>query len=146
MGGIQALAQYITIFFFELISAYVLWLIFKKMFRTTKLYRIAMICLVVSLAVGYIASYRMVGYEVTMGYLTEINNQKIELTGKSITPEEENAYKEALFQRKDFKKILITSSIKISLIPFILVVLIMLFSARRSIKNLPPKKALIIDS
>lgn len=140
MGGIQALAQYITIFLVEFISAYVLWRIFKKIFKTTNLYGIAMTCLVVSLAVGYIMSYRMVGYEVTMDYLTEFNNQRIEQTGESITLEEENAYKEYLVQRKDIQKILITSSIKISLIPFILVMLIMLFSVS-SVKSSSPSKA-----
>jgi len=71
-----------------------------------------------------------------MDYLTEINNQKIELTGEGITLEEENMHKEELFQRKDFQNLLMTSSIKLSLFPFIFVVFIMLFSARRAIKNL----------
>ena len=131
------MATYITIFLFEIISAYTLWFVLKKILRTTKFYRIVVICLAISLVVGYIASYRIVGYQITMDYLTEINNQKIELTGEGITLEEENMYKEELFQSKDFQNTLITSSIKISLIPFILVIFIMLFFARRAIKNLP---------
>ena len=135
------MATYITIFLFEFISAYILLIIFRKIFKTTKLYRIVIICLVLSLAVGYVASYRIVGYEVTMGYLTEINNQKIEQTGEGITLEEENAYKEELFKRKDFKETLRNSSIKISLIPFILVAFIMLFFIRKTTKILPPNSA-----
>jgi len=134
------MVTYITIFLFELVSAYILWFILKKMVRSTKFYRIAIICLIVSLVVGYVASYRMVGYQVTMDYLTKINDQRIEETGRGITLQEENAYKEELFYNKDFQKLLTTSSIKISLSPFIFVILIMLFSARRAMKNLSPKE------
>ncbi len=135
------MAIYITIFLFEFISAYILWFVLKKVFKITKLYRIAMICLVISLAVGYIASYRIVGYQVTMSYLTEINNQKIELTGEGITLEEENEYKKELFNNEEFQKLLINSSIKISLIPFILIIFIMIFFVEKAKRNLPPSSA-----
>ncbi len=130
------MSTYIVVFLFELLTAYILWFALRKIFKTTKLYRIALVCLVASLAVGYTASYRIVEYQVTMDYLTEINNYKIELTGESITLEEENVYKEELFQREDFKNYITSSSIELSLYPFIVVIFIMLFFARRAIKKL----------
>ncbi len=93
------------------------------------------ICLAISLIVGYIASYRIIGYQVTMDYLTRINNQKIETFGKSITLEEENKHKEELFNSKEFKPYLIKNALKISLPPFILVLIIMLFFAKRTNKD-----------
>jgi predicted PurR-regulated permease PerM len=139
------MATYIVIFLFELLTAYILWFVLKKVLKTTKLYRLAIICLIVSLVVGYVASYRIVGYQVTIDYLTTINNQRIEETGRGITLQEENELKEELFQSKEYQRLLTNSSIKLSLFPFILVVFIMLFSARRSIRNLPsPKKAQLI--
>ena len=135
------MATYIFIFLAELIPACVLWFVLKKALKITKLYRLAVICLIVSLAVGYVASYRMIGYQVTMDYLTTINNQRIEETGRGITLQEENELKEELFQSREFQQLLTKSSIKLSLFPFILVVFIMSFSARRSIQKLsPPKK------
>ena len=71
--------------------------------------------------------------------IKKINDQRIEGTGRGITLQEENEYKEELFQSKEFRKLLINSSIKLSLFPFILVIFIMLFSARRAVKNLPKK-------
>jgi hypothetical protein len=132
---------YIAIFLFELLAAYVLWFVSKKALKITRLYRLAIICLIVSLVVGYVASNRIVGYQVTMDYLTTINDQRIEETGRGITLQEENELKEELFQSKEYQQLLTNSSIKLSLFPFMLVVLIMLFSARRGIKNLSPKKA-----
>lgn len=134
------MATYIVIFLFELLAAYILWFVLKKVLKTTKLYRLAIICLIVSLVVGYAASYRIVGYQVTMDYLTTINDQRIEETGRGITLEEENELKEELFQNKEYRELITKSSIKLSLFPFILVVFIMLFSARRSIRNLPPPR------
>jgi hypothetical protein len=131
---------YIAIFLFELLAAYVLWFVLKKALKITKLYRLAIICLIVSLVVGYVASNRIVGYQVTMDYLTTINNQRIEETGRGITLQEENELKEELFQSKEYQQLLTNSSIKLSLFPFMLVVLIMLFFAGRGIKNLSPKK------
>jgi len=129
------MATYIAIFFFEFISAYILWLILKKILKTNKLY-IVIICLAVSLVVGYVASYRIVGYEVTMDYLTKINDQKIEETDQGITLREENEHKEELFRSKEFKQLLRNSSAKISLIPFILTVFIMLLIAQKTKNNL----------
>lgn len=131
---------YIAIFLFELLAAYILWFVLKKAVKTTKLCRLTIICLIVSLAIGYIASYRIVGYQVTMDYLTAINDQRIEETGRGITLEEEDELKEELFQNKEYRELLANSSIKLSLFPFILVVFIMLFSASRGIRNLPPPK------
>ncbi len=135
------MATYIAIFTFELFAAYVLWFILKKIAKTTKFYRIAVICLIVSLVVGYVASYRYVGYNVTMDYLTRINNQRIEETGQSITLQEEKEYKAILFQDKEYQTLLRNSSIPLSLYPFLLVIVIMLFSARRAINNLQTSSA-----
>ncbi len=140
------MATYIAIFLFELLAAYILWFVLKKVLKTTKFYRLTIICLIVSLVVGYVASHNYVAYEVTMDYLTTINDQRIEETGRGITLQEENELKEELFQNKEYRKLLINPSIKLSLFPFILVVFFLLFSARRAIRNLSPKKALIIDS
>ena len=131
------MATYIAIFLFELLAAYILWFVLKKVLKTTKFYRIAIICLIVSLVVGHVASHNIVSYQVTMGYLTTINDQRIEEIGRGITLQEENEYKEELFQSKEFRTLLRNSAIKPSLFPFILVILIILFSARRAIKNLP---------
>ncbi len=137
--NVDNIASYIVIFLIELFAAYILWFILKKIIKTTKLYRIAIICLVISLGVGYVASYRMVGYDVTMDYLTRMNDQRIEETGRSITLQEENEHKEILSQTKEFRTYLRNESTKISLYPFILVIFIMLLSARRAVKKLPQK-------
>ena len=126
------MATYIAIFLFELIPAYVLWFVLKKILNTTKFYRIIIICCVISLVSGYIASYRMIGYEVTMDYLTNINEQEINETGHGITLQEENQYKKELFNDDNYQKFLITSSIKLSLTPFILIIFLMLFSAKKA--------------
>ena len=126
------MATYIVIFLFELIPAYVLWFVLKKILNTTKFYRIIIICCVISLVSGYIASYRMIGYEVTMDYLTNINEQEINETGHGITLQEENQYKKELFNDDNYQKFLITSSIKLSLTPFILIIFLMLFSAKKA--------------
>jgi len=133
------MATYITIFLVELISAYTLWFVLKRILRTTKFYRIMAICFVTSLVTGYIASYRYIGYEVTLDYLTKINNQKIELSGEGITLEEQNAHKEDLVNRKEFKQYLAKNAFQLSLLPSILVMLIMLLSVRKAINNLPLK-------
>lgn len=130
------MATHITIFLFEFISAYILWIILKKILKTNKFYIIVIICLAVSLVIGYIASYRIIGYQVTVDYLTKINNQKVETVGKSITLEEENKYKEELFSSKEFKPYLIKNALKISLPSFILVVIIMLFLVKKAKNNL----------
>ncbi len=70
----------ITVFFLELILAYILWFILKKLLKTTNPYAILTICRAVSLATGYSRSYTVVGYPVTTDYLTKITNQTIELT------------------------------------------------------------------
>ncbi len=134
------MATYIAIFIFELLTAYILWFLLKRGFKTTKFYRIAIICLIVSLVVGYVASYRIVGYQVTMGYLTAINDQRIEETSQGISLQEEDELKEDLFESEEFQTILINSSIKLSLIPFIFVIIIMVFPVVKASKNLPPNR------
>lgn len=135
------MATYIAIFLFELVAAYILWFVLKKVWKTTKFYRLTIICLIVSLVVGYAASYRIVGYEVTMDYLTTINDQRIEETGRGITLQEENELKEELFQNKEFRELLANSSIKLSLFPFILVVFIMLFFCEKRYKEFVAKES-----
>jgi len=126
------MASYIAVFLLEFTSLILLWFILRKVFKKTRIYKIALICLLISLIVGFVSSYRTTGYNVTMEYLTEINNQTIETTGKSISQEEENAYKEELFQQDEFKTILITNSIKMSLFPFLGVLLFTIFLGNRT--------------
>ncbi len=126
------MATYIAIFLFELIPAYILWFVLKKILNTTKFYRIAIICCVISLVIGYIASYRMIGYEVTTDYLTNINEQRINETGRGITLQEQNEYKKELFNDDNYQKLLITSSIKLSLPPFILIIFAMWFFVKKA--------------
>lgn len=134
------MATYIAVFLLELLIACVLWFVLRRVLKTTRLHRLTVICLVVALAGGYTASYRMVGYQVTTEYLTTINDQRIEETGRGITLQEENELKEALFQSKEFRELLATSSIKLSLLPFILVVFIMLFLTERATRGLLTEK------
>ncbi|MDD5760747.1 MAG: hypothetical protein PHF45_01685 [Candidatus Pacebacteria bacterium] len=94
------------------------------------------LCLTLSLVTGYIAAYRMIGYEVTIDYLTRMNNQNIETSGKSITIEEENKYKEELFGSEEFKPYLIENALKVSLPPFALVLIVVFFSIRKTNKNI----------
>jgi len=133
------MATYITIFLFEFISAYILWFVLKKIFRITKFYRIVVICLAISLVTGYVVSYRIIGYQVAMDYLTRINNQKIETFGKGITSEEENKYKEELFNSEEFKPYLIKNAFKISLPPFILAAIIILFLVKKEANKMNKK-------
>jgi len=126
------MTSYITIFLFEIISAFILWFILKKIFKINKIYVILIVCLIASLIIGYVASYRSIGYNITLEYLTEINNQNITEKDQSITLSEENEYKEELFNNKEFRNIVSTSAIKVSLIPFILVIFIMLFFTKKN--------------
>jgi hypothetical protein len=86
--------------------------------------------------VGYVASHNYVAYDVTMDYLTTINDQRIEETGRGITLQEENELKEELFQSREFRKFVTNSAIKLSLFPFILVVFIMLFFLEKRYKEI----------
>lgn len=135
------MATYIGIFLFELLAACALWFVLKRALKTTKFYRLTIICLIVSLVVGYVASQNYVAYDVTMDYLTRINNQRIEETGRGITLQEENELKEELSQDKEYRKLVITSSIKLSLFPFILVVFIMLFLLEKRYKEFEAKES-----
>lgn len=129
------MGTYISIFLFEFISVYILWFIFRKLLKINKNI-IMVLCLTLSLVTGYIAAYRMIGYEVTIDYLTRMNNQNIETSGKSITIEEENKYKEELFGSEEFKPYLIENALKVSLPPFALVLIVVFFSIRKTNKNI----------
>ena len=129
------MSTYISIFIFELITAYILWFILKNLLYTNKFFRILIVCLITSFVIGFVASYRIIGYEVTIDYLTEINDQNIKKTGQEITLEEESKYKEELFQTKEFKDYLLNNAIKISLIPFIFTVFTMLFIVEKTTKR-----------
>jgi len=134
------MGTYISIFLFEFISAYILWFIFRKLLKISKNI-IMVLCLTLSLIIGYIAAYRMIGYEVTIDYLTRINNQNIEASGKSITVEEENKYKEELFSSKEFRPYLIKNALKVSLPPFVLVPIVMFFFVEKTNKNITLNRA-----
>lgn len=122
-------------FIIELILALILWLTLKRLLMTINPYAVLSICLAVALIVGFIVEYRGTGFKITQSYLERINNQKIELTGESITLEEQNLYKEELFRTKEYKTTLIISSAKTSLFPFILIIFIMLLFVRRTLAN-----------
>ncbi len=126
-------------FLVEIILALILWFVLKKLLRTANSYAILALCLTIALAAGYVVAYRGIGFQITQDYLERTNKQKIDLTGESITLEEENAHKEELFRTEEFKKALLTSSAKTSLYPFVLVLLTMLFfvfKKERGVKNL----------
>ena len=129
------MATYLFIFLLELISAYIVWFVLRRLLRKIGLSRIAIIALAVSLIMGYVASYRIVGYQVTLDYLTIINNQRIEETEKNITLQEENEYKEELFRSKEFQELLTTSAVKLSVPPFLLVLFIALRFWRNASKS-----------
>ncbi len=124
--------NYIAILFAEIITAYILWLILKKILKMVNFHKIAIVCCVASLVVGYIAAYRATGYEVAMDYLTNINNQKIEKTGEEITLQEENEYKRKLSISKEFHKFLGISAIKRSWAPSLSMVFIILLFVKRA--------------
>ncbi len=134
------MATYITIFLFELILVYISWFVLKRILRKTKLDILLVICLVISFVGGYIAAYRIIGYEVAMDHLTRINNQKIELTGEGITLEEENEYKKVLVKSKELEPYLVKNAFWISLPPFIIVVLIVLSPVGNAIKKIKPNE------
>ncbi len=125
-------------FLVEIILVFTLWIILKKLLKKLNPYALLTICLSIALITGYFVAYRGVEFQVTQDYLEKINNQKIELIGQSITPEEENAYKERLFHTEEFKTNIIVSALKISLLPFLPIALIMLFftfKKERGVKN-----------
>ena len=123
-------------FLIEIILALALWFVLKRILRGLNSYVILVICLSLALVAGFVVAYRGTGFQITTNYLTEVNNQKIEITGKSLTLDEENSYKKELFQMEEFKKARLTSSIKTSLYPFAFVLLVMLFFARKTTRNL----------
>ena len=114
-------------FLVELILVLILWFILKRILRIMNPYTILAVCLTAALVVGFIVAYRGTGFQIGQDYLETINNQKIELTGESITLEEQNAYKEKLFTRGEYQEILIATSLKISLTPILIFVVGILF-------------------
>ena len=125
---------YIATFLFEFIPVLILWLIIRKIPRIYN-YKcgVLIILIILSLIIGYIFSSRGVGYEITYNYLTEVNDLKIKTTGREITLEEENQYKQDLFNSEEYKKSVFFYSIKESLISLIGVVLIMLIFIKHDI-------------
>jgi len=109
-GMVKPLSEYIVIISFELITialVCILWLILRKRFDISKFCRIAIICcaVVLSLVVGYVGSSRITGSEIMRDFLTKFNEDSISETGQEITLQEQNEYKEYLFQNKDFQKL-----------------------------------------
>jgi hypothetical protein len=128
------MATYLLIFILEMLVAFISWFILRKIFKN-KFYSIAIIICIISLIVGYISTYRMIGYNVTLNYLTDINRIKISETGKGITPEEENNYKKNLFSDEKFKNTLFSHSLKIMSVPSILLIIIIFSIAIKSKKK-----------
>ena len=128
------MATYLSILIFEMLASLILWFFLTKIFKN-KFYLIAIIICIISLFVGYISTYRMIGYDVTRNYLTEINRTKISETGKGITLEEENNYKNNLFSDEKFKSMLFSHSLKVMAIPSILLIIIIFSIAIKSQKK-----------
>lgn len=128
------MATYLSIFIFEMLVALILWFFLIKIFKN-KFYSIAIIICIISLIVGYISTYRVIGYNVTLNYLTDINRIKISETGKGITLEEENNYKKNLFSDEKFKNMLFSHSLKVMSVPSILLIIIIFSIAIKSKKK-----------
>jgi len=128
------MATYLSIFIFEMLVALILWFFLIKIFKN-KFYSIAIIICIISLIVGYIFTYRMIGYNVTLNYLTDINRIKISETGKGITVEEENNYKKNLFSDEKYKNMLFSHSLKVMSAPSILSIIIIFSIAIKSQKK-----------
>ncbi|GAI74748.1 unnamed protein product [marine sediment metagenome] len=128
------MATYLSIFIFEMLASLILWFFLTKIFKN-KFYLIAIIICIISLFVGYISTYRMIGYDVTRNYLTEINRIKISETGKGITLEEEKYYANNLFSDEKFKSMLFSHSLKVMAIPSILLIIIIFSIAIKSQKK-----------
>ena len=128
------MATYLSIFIFEMLASLILWFFLTKIFKN-KFYLIAIIICIISLFVGYISTYRMIGYDVTRNYLTEINRIKISETGKGITLEEEKYYANNLFSDEKFKSMLFSNSLKVMAIPSILLIIIIFSIAIKSQKK-----------
>ncbi len=128
------MGTYLSIFIFEMLVALILWFFLIKIFKN-KFYSIAIIICIISLIVGYISTYRMIGYNVTLNYLTDINRIKISETGKGITLEEENNYKKNLFSDEKFKNMLFSHSLKVMSVPSILSIIIIFSIAIKSQKK-----------
>ena len=77
----------------------------------------------------------MIGYNVTLNYLTDINRIKISETGKGITLEEENNYKKNLFSDEKYKNMLFSHSLKVMSVPSILLIIIIFSIAIKSQKK-----------
>lgn len=132
---LEILPTYIVVLVFALIPAYILWFVLRKVLRRIDPRAILAICLVVSLTTGYIAAHRIAGYNVTVDYLTNINDQSIQLTGKGLSKDEQDAYKNELSNSGKFKKLVLTSALKMVFVPFVLVLFIMWFSVRKTIRS-----------
>ena len=128
------MATYLSIFIFEMLVALILWFILIKIFKN-KFYSIAIIICIISLTVGYISAYRMIGYSVMQNYLEDINRIKISETGKSITLEEENNYKNNLSSDEKYKNMLFSLSLKVMSVPSILLIIIIFSIAIKSQKK-----------
>lgn len=124
--------NFILLFLIGLIPAIVLWFLFKIFLKNLNTYKGLFFCCILSLIIIYNASFNIVGYNLTMDYLTKLNNQIIQKTGQGITLQEENNYKEYLFQNKEFQTTMLKSSIVMSFFPFIFSVFSILFLFRRS--------------
>lgn len=128
----QDLAEFIVVFlngFIPFLILYLLWFFLKKKINISNFYKTLIVCfsILLSLTLHYKASFNIVGYQIMQHSLEEINNQKIKETGSSITLQEENELKEKLSQNEGFKRILTTSSFKMSLFPSILSISLMSF-------------------
>lgn len=128
------MVTYLSIFIIEMLVALILWFILTKIFKN-KFYLIAIIICIILLTVGYISTYRMIGYAVMQNYLEDINRIKISETGKGITLEEEKYYANNLISDEKFESMLLSHSLKVMAIPSILLIIIIFSIAIKSQKK-----------
>lgn len=128
------MVTYLSIFIIEMLVALILWFILTKIFKN-KFYLIAIIICIILLTVGYISTYRMIGYAVMQNYLEDINRIKISETGKGITLEEEKYYANNLISDEKFESMLFSHSLKVMSIPSILLIIIIFSIAIKSQKK-----------
>ena len=128
------MVTYLSIFILEMLAAFILWFILTKIFKN-KFYLIAIIICIISLIIGYISTYGIIGYNITLNYLTDVNRTKITETGKGITLEEENNYKKILFSDEKYKSMLFLYSLKTMSVPSALLIIIIFSMAIKSQKK-----------
>lgn len=126
---------YFLVFIVEIVVAYFCFMGAKRILRSNKYFQIVAVSCLISLVVGYIVASRSISYEITMNYLKFVNQQKISEGSQGLNKQEEEQLKNAFFNKKQFKDMVFSQSLKATLYPFFFVLLIMIIVSRRERKN-----------